>query len=337
MSNTASKRGPSSNAPRACAYDQTALGAGLRPTVVRRDTEVILSYYQSEFADSGRDYSAPAPAVEDTWDADTPVLSATGHQRTNSTSSSSSVYSTPTTPPPVPDAPLPHHQDIITSSGSHRRRPSNLSAHSHEDNRRMAIMQNNTDRFLALDGRSRSGGPGGSSSSNKLKKKSGHVRGATTTITIPTVLASPSPPHHRSMSDPDVVPSISARPSRDQLATLATNMPPQPRAREEETPRIGQQPTTTYLPGVHSSAGPPPPPPRATFSIDVASAPPPRPPRLRSPSPMVPRPASSGEGTPTSIAQALSTRTSSSSLRPHAAEGAGHSDLSLSPVDEKEP
>ncbi|KZV71366.1 hypothetical protein PENSPDRAFT_751760 [Peniophora sp. CONT] len=300
-----------------------ALGVGLRPTVVRRDTEAILSYYQSEFADSGKDYST------DYWDADTPVLSATGHRRTTSTSSSSSLYSTPATPPPVPDAPLPHHQDSISFSGSHRRRPSNLSAHSHEDNRRMAIVQNNTDRFLALDGRSRSGGPGGASSSNKLKKKSGHVRGAT--ISNAPSLAS-SAPHQRSMSDPDAfpnAPTISARPSRDQLAALATKA----RAREEpgeETPRMAAQ---HHL--LLSTAGPPPPPPRLN-SIDAASPPPPRPPRLRSPSPMVPRPGST-EGTPTSIAQALSTRTSASSLRPHPSDGAPHSDPHLSPVDEKEP
>ncbi|VDC06282.1 unnamed protein product [Peniophora sp. CBMAI 1063] len=305
------------------------LGVSLRPTVVRRDTEAILSYYQSELADSGRDYSI----TEDYWDADTPVLSATGHRRTTSTSSSSSLYSTPATPPPVPDAPLPHHQDSIAASGSHRRRPSNLSAHSHEDNRRMAIVQNNTDRFLALDGRSRSGGPGGaspsaSSPSNKLRKKSGHVRGATTTnISV----GSGSAPHQRSMSDPDAfanAPTMTTRPSRDQLATLATANIPPPRPRQEpgeETPRIAKQ---------HSSG---PPPPRATFSIDAASAPPPRPPRLRSPSPMVPRPGSSGEGTPASIAQALSTRTSASSLRPHPSDGPSHSDPSLSPVDEKEP
>ena len=211
----------------------------------------------------------------------------------------------------------------------------------------MAIVQNNTDRFLALDSRSRSGGPGGtsaSSGSNKLKKKSGHVRGATTTISNTPSLA--SAPHQRSMSDPDAfvhapsvaAPSVAARTSRDQLASLATNTPPL-RPREdlgEETPRIAQQQAPAYAPSFHSTAGPPPPPPRATFSIDVASPPPPRPPRLRSPSPMVGRPASS-EGTPTSIAQALSTRTSSSSLRPHGTEAAGHSDPSLSPVDEKEP
>ncbi|KAI0320625.1 hypothetical protein OF83DRAFT_1169169 [Amylostereum chailletii] len=121
--------------------------ASLRPTPARRDTEAILSYYQSDLA--GTEYIPPD------LDPDDPALSPPRPallERSSSTTSSSSTYSSPSTPscydssleghPPTPG------NDTCAPS-SHRRRPSNIS-HPDADTRRMAIVHIDTPPFHSL-------------------------------------------------------------------------------------------------------------------------------------------------------------------------------------------
>ncbi|KAI0053089.1 hypothetical protein FA95DRAFT_1065354 [Auriscalpium vulgare] len=113
----------------------------LRPTITRRDTEVILSYYQSDLA--GKTYVA-----EDFHPTPDP-LSRPKLERTASIASSSSAYSSPSSPepPPTPRRPLSgrqerHAQETSEDYPAVRRRPSKLTD-TEQDTRRRAIIDLN--------------------------------------------------------------------------------------------------------------------------------------------------------------------------------------------------
>ncbi|KAI0068894.1 hypothetical protein BV25DRAFT_1817817 [Artomyces pyxidatus] len=110
--------------------------AALRPTIKRRDSEAILSYYQSDLA--GKTYVpgqfGPMPSAEPL--SHTPKL-----ERSSSIASSSSAYSSPSSPE---DPSFEDHRDIRSNHAplpAVRRRPSktggSISSH---DSRRIAIV-----------------------------------------------------------------------------------------------------------------------------------------------------------------------------------------------------
>ncbi|KAI0035683.1 hypothetical protein K488DRAFT_82868 [Vararia minispora EC-137] len=134
------------------------LPPSLRPAVPRRDTEAILSYYQSDLPgkhyhphdDRDREDDKRDDGDDDDGPSQRFNAPLSRRKTSSSTASSSSVYSTPTTPPAYDATSSPFSPDLQTSSLpiAHRRRPSNQSTS--DPDRRMAIVQTDTARFMPL-------------------------------------------------------------------------------------------------------------------------------------------------------------------------------------------
>ncbi|TFK55866.1 hypothetical protein OE88DRAFT_1767163 [Heliocybe sulcata] len=112
---------------------ESSLHAHLRPTVIRRDTEQILSYYQS--ADAGRTYSPPVSQ-------DYHLNGIARQRQMSSGSTSPSDYSDDNEVfESGPSRPARQDTQDIAREGSHRRQRSTARSDGGEDNRRIAVVQ----------------------------------------------------------------------------------------------------------------------------------------------------------------------------------------------------
>lgn len=116
----------------------SALASSVRPNAARRDTDIILSYYQSDLPGQSLPIQ-PAPQNE-------APLERTPLTRSASTASSTSAYtpeSSPATSHKTVDeetSPEHHASDLASLHGGHQRRPSNLSEGG-SDKRRVHIVE----------------------------------------------------------------------------------------------------------------------------------------------------------------------------------------------------
>lgn len=115
-----------------------ALAPGPRPNVVRRDTDVILSYYQSDLPGQ----TVPSYTIPENG-ASVPHIPLT---RSASTASSASVYSSDSSPATShrtleeDTSPEHHSADLASPHGGHQRRPS-IPSEGGSDKRRVHIVQ----------------------------------------------------------------------------------------------------------------------------------------------------------------------------------------------------
>lgn len=116
-----------------------ALAPGPRPNPVRRDTDIILSYYQSDLPGQ----SVPSSYTVSQNEASVPRIP---RARSASTTSSVSVYSPDSSPATShktleeETSPEHHSSDLASSRSGHQRRPSNLSEGG-SDKRRVQIVE----------------------------------------------------------------------------------------------------------------------------------------------------------------------------------------------------
>lgn len=183
----------------------------MRPNLVRRETDQILSYYQSEYAGLSPDY-------EDDDGQQPAGLTRRGSHASNSSSqysAESEHHSHPVTANTADNHPT---ESSATSTG-HVRRPSVPSQES-VDRRRLAIVEIDRDSFLPPSvGRSdssRRGDSGASSSSRLLSRRGVHVNGL-------ALVAPPdaSPATYTDLTPPPTAPILSGGNQRSHSPRLA--------------------------------------------------------------------------------------------------------------------